>query len=336
MWAWEEPARVSWRHYQDWVLPPRVVRVILTLGLFCVFVGMILVSIGSGLHNSRLTVGGGVVAAVGGCCLLVCLLLCLHAFFIFRVRHQAVQTESQDLLWRGDAEEEEEKEGEEGEREGTSTALPNNAVPHGLPGHGHSPPLPLPSALKSGDSTFRREPKKSVSYSGEVQCYSVSPTLSSTSLLSSVFSSTGGTLDRGGGGGGMGNWAGAGGGAGTPPFPPSTPQQQHHHHQQQHQPQRVSQSLPRNIHLRQLIEDNDYDVPGERTAMLVAAPSPPLSSALASSRFPAIGNSAGSVKSAGAEVSMPVSSLGQQLMSRHRPAPVMETKSENSSDYDNI
>ena len=40
----------------------------------------------------RLVAAGAVLTGIGCCGLMVCLLLCLHAYFIFNVRDEAVQT----------------------------------------------------------------------------------------------------------------------------------------------------------------------------------------------------------------------------------------------------
>ncbi|XP_076435267.1 uncharacterized protein LOC143275084 [Babylonia areolata] len=123
----EEPARVAWRTYHDWVLPVRAVQALLAGALLFLFLGLVLLAVGGGTRVSGLVAAGAVLAGVGGCGMLVCLLLCLHAYFIFNVRDQANQTT--DALW--------------------SDEIPST---HEIPGYAI---INKPSALKSAD-TLRR------------------------------------------------------------------------------------------------------------------------------------------------------------------------------------
>ncbi|KAL8562576.1 hypothetical protein ACOMHN_045841 [Nucella lapillus] len=255
-----EPVQVAWRHHQDWVLPSSAVRVIAIVAAVLFIVGLVFVSVGSGT-SSRLMSGGVVLAGMGVCGLLVCLLLCLHACFLFRVQDRAVQTE--DSLWQ--------------EEEGGD--------------HHHPVPLPLLSSLKAkvggGDLPWQRYQqappggqgnKKSVSYSGEE---SWGPTHALTLNQGSWDPPHALSLNQE-------SW--------DPPRALSLNQESWGR-----PPHALNQESwgrpPRALTLKQLIEENDYDVPVDRRPELVP-PAFPHGGRGAAPWRQEVGDNSGSVQSA--------------------------------------
>ncbi|XP_061163382.1 uncharacterized protein LOC133172505 isoform X2 [Saccostrea echinata] len=81
-----------YKNFHQWLLPPRAVVGILGLASVFVFVGIVLLAIGS----PGLTVGGAIFFGIGLILVLICLLLCLHACFVLYVKDEGTQTQAND------------------------------------------------------------------------------------------------------------------------------------------------------------------------------------------------------------------------------------------------
>lgn len=82
-----------YKNFHQWLIPSRAVVAILALASVSVFVGIVLLSIGS----PALTIGGAIVFGFGLLLILSCLLLCLHACFVMYVKDQSTQTQDSDI-----------------------------------------------------------------------------------------------------------------------------------------------------------------------------------------------------------------------------------------------
>ncbi|ESO97546.1 hypothetical protein LOTGIDRAFT_228209 [Lottia gigantea] len=82
--------RLATRNFHDWILPRNVVFGLCLVGIVFLFIGIILLAIGAA--SSGAVAAGAVFMGLGGCCLLIFLFLCLHAYCIWYVRDQETQT----------------------------------------------------------------------------------------------------------------------------------------------------------------------------------------------------------------------------------------------------
>lgn len=83
-----------YKNFHQWLLPPRAVVGVLGLASVFVFVGIVLLAIGS----PGLTVGGAIFFGIGLVLILICLLLCMHACFVLYVKDEATQTQANDTI----------------------------------------------------------------------------------------------------------------------------------------------------------------------------------------------------------------------------------------------
>lgn len=81
-----------YKNFHQWLIPSRAVVAILALASVSVFVGIVLLAIGS----PALTIGGAIVLGFGLLLILSCLLLCLHACFVLYVKDESTQTHDND------------------------------------------------------------------------------------------------------------------------------------------------------------------------------------------------------------------------------------------------
>ncbi|XP_011414948.3 uncharacterized protein [Magallana gigas] len=81
-----------YKNFHQWLIPSRAVVAILALASVSVFVGIVLLAIGS----PALTIGGAIVFGFGLLLILSCLLLCLHACFVMYVKDESTQTHDND------------------------------------------------------------------------------------------------------------------------------------------------------------------------------------------------------------------------------------------------
>ncbi|KAI8734299.1 ataxin-2 [Biomphalaria glabrata] len=139
--------KLQLKRHHTWLVPQRVLMIILTLAIIFLCIGLVLMAIGGGIGSIALKVIGGVLFGFGVIGLLVCLTVCLYAYFCYGTRDQEIQTE---LAWNEDYLIE-------------------------TPGYAS---IGRPSALKSADSTLKRNGiagQKKVTMAPEVGPYGDSP-----------------------------------------------------------------------------------------------------------------------------------------------------------------
>ncbi|GFO19804.1 hypothetical protein PoB_004630900 [Plakobranchus ocellatus] len=116
--------RLQLKNQRSWLVPRKIVMIILMVAVLLLFLGMVLLAIGGGIGSVGLKACGGVMFGFGIVGIIVCLLLCLYAYFYYGRKDAGVQTGD---LW-----------------------LEDNIDAPGYASIGR------PSALKSNDSTLKR------------------------------------------------------------------------------------------------------------------------------------------------------------------------------------
>lgn len=91
----EGGAKVQTKRHHTWLIPQTVLYVVLGISISLFFFGIVLMAIGGGGNIAVLSILGGIMFGFGIFGMILCLLVCLYAYFVFGTKDQAMQTETE-------------------------------------------------------------------------------------------------------------------------------------------------------------------------------------------------------------------------------------------------